>query len=91
MADEETVVEETEVEEVVEVDQEALDAAEAEAVAERITKLTDAKEGLEVPSYGDDLEDEALAAAIESYDKAMVSYNDQVASYDAELAELQAE
>ena len=81
MADEETVVEEVEeVTEEVEVDH-----------SEEIAKLTDAKEGLEVPSYGDDLEDEALAAAIESYDKAMVSYNDQVAKYDAELAELQAE
>jgi len=90
MADEETVVEEVE-----EVDQEAVAAAAAEAeavgVAERIAKLTDAKEGLEVPSYGDDLEDEALAAAVESYDIAMVSYNDQVAKYDEELAELQAE
>ena len=75
MADEETVVEE--VTEEVEVDH-----------SEEIAKLTAAKEELEVPSYGDDLEDEALEAAVASYDVAMESYNAQIAKLDARLAEI---
>tara|TARA_B100001245_G_scaffold196421_1_gene155338 strand:- start:24 stop:254 length:231 start_codon:yes stop_codon:yes gene_type:complete len=75
MADEETVVEE--VTEEVEVDH-----------SEEIAKLTAAKEELEVPSYGDDLEDEALEAAVASYDVAMESYNTQIAKLDARLAEI---
>ena len=53
-----------------------------------IAKLTAAKEELEVPSYGDDLEDEALEAAVASYDVAMESYNTQIAKLDARLAEI---
>ena len=75
MADEETVVEE--VTEEVEVDH-----------SEEIAKLTAAKEELEGPSYGDDLEDEALEAAVASYDVAMESYNTQIAKLDARLAEI---
>lgn len=73
MADEETVVEEVSEE----VDH-----------SEEIAKLTAAKEELEVPSYGDDLEDEALEAAVASYDVAMESYNAQIAKLDARLAEI---
>ena len=73
MADEETVVEEVSEE----VDH-----------SEEIAKLTAAKEELEVPSYGDDLEDEALEAAVASYDVAMESYNTQIAKLDARLAEI---
>ena len=78
MADEETVVEE--VTEEVEVDH-----------SEEIAKLTDARENLEVPSFGEDLEGPALEAAEASLEVAMESYNEQVAKIDAELAELQAE
>lgn len=93
MADEETVVAEEVEASVVEdeVDQEALDAAAAEAVAARIAKLTESREGLDVPSFGDDLEGPALEAAEASLEVAMESYNEQVAKIDAELAELQAE
>ena len=73
MADEETVVEEV---------------SEEVAHSEEIAKLTAAKEELEVPSYGDDLEDESLEAAVASYDVAMESYNAQIAKLDARLAEI---
>ena len=73
MADEETVVEEV---------------SEEVDYSEEIAKLTAAKEELEVPSYGDDLEDEALEAAVASYDVAMESYNAQIAKLDARLAEI---
>jgi hypothetical protein len=58
-------------------------------VEEQITNLKDKIAGLEVPSFGDDLIDEAKEAAQASLDVAMVAYNEQIATLETRVKSLE--